>query len=238
MALVEMDGCLNFRDLGGYVGFGGKITKSDVLYRSDDLSKLSDDDIKIMKDKGIHLVIDLRSVSETKMGDYPLHEHSEFEYINIPLSDDMNADNAADVLPRTMTTLYICIVDEYSSSVSEILKLIAKNAGKGAVVFHCTAGKDRTGVISALILQLNGVSREDIVCDYSQSYTNMKPFFDMMVEPLRKRGISIPEYALRSDPDFLEKFLDYFEDKYQNAENYMRQIGLTEEEIKILANIL
>lgn len=236
--LIKMEGCLNFRDLGGIERDGVPPTRSNRLFRSDCLSKLTDNDIELMKRLGIGFVIDLRSENETQTSGYPLHLHRKFDYVNIPLSDDLHSDNIFDALPREMKELYIDIVDEFGGGLAKAFKLIAARAPGTGIVFHCTAGKDRTGVTAALLLMLNGVSDDGIIANYSSSYEYMKPYFEKMIAPFIKMGLKVPEHVFRSDPESMRDFLDYFYGKYGSAEEYFLGKGLTREEIEVLKSLL
>lgn len=238
MALIAMNGCLNFRDLGGFRGHDGKITKANRIFRSDCLSKLTDEDLEQFKGLGIRFVIDLRSAHETESSEYPLHHQPEVGYESLPLSDDLNPENLFDVIPEDISELYRSIVDEFGTQLTRVFALIAEHAPQGGVVFHCTAGKDRTGVVAALLLLLNGVADEDIIADYAQSYQNMKPYFDAFAEPFIKMKVDIPQHVFRSDPDSMRRFLDYFKQTYGSVEDYLTTRGIKHDAIEILKNIL
>jgi protein-tyrosine phosphatase len=109
--------------------------------------------------------------------------------------------------------------------------------GRG-LVFHCTAGKDRTGVIAALLLNLCGVSVEDIITDDAFTYELMRPFFDTMVENARKAGIVISGHLFRSDPAFMREFLDYLRGTYGGAEPSLLGQGLSARDLEGLRDRL
>ncbi|MDR1629763.1 MAG: tyrosine-protein phosphatase [Oscillospiraceae bacterium] len=238
MALIAMKGCPNFRDLGGFYGHGGKITKQNRVFRSDCLSKLTDEDIALFKQLGIRFVIDLRSAHETESSEYPLHVHEDIGYESLPLSDDLNPENLFDVIPKDISELYRKIVDDFGTPLTRVFELIAEHAQLGGVVFHCTAGKDRTGVVAALLLLLNGVVDGDIIADYAQSYENMKPYFDAFAEPFIKMKVDIPQHVFRSDPDSMRRFLEYFRRTYGGVEEYLTAHNIKNNAVETLKNIL
>ena len=95
------------------------------------------------------------------------------------------------------------------------------------ILFHCSAGKDRTGVISALLLDLAGCHAYDIVKDYSESFENNKPIYDELLKIASKEK----QHLLLSDPLFMLKMLDHLSENYGSARTYLKEIGLSEEEV-------
>jgi protein-tyrosine phosphatase len=101
---------------------------------------------------------------------------------------------------------------------------------QNGVLYHCTAGKDRTGVISALLLSLVGVSSHDIISNYEISYSNLKP----MIEKLHTQNPNLPPFIGHSKAVYMKMFLDLFYNRYCSPETYLTKIGLTKEEITTL----
>jgi protein-tyrosine phosphatase len=235
--LIPLEGCLNFRDLGGYTGEGGRKVLRGRIYRADDLSKLSSADIVRVGELGISTVIDLRSVGELGRAPNPLRGRPGFSYHHVQLLDGVNS--APDGMPRiqSLPEMYKSLLPEAGSQIGRVFQILHDREGRG-VVFHCTAGKDRTGVIAALILNLCGVSGEDIITDYALTYELMRPFFDVVAEEARKAGVPIPGQLFQSDPAFMREFLGFLKKTYGGAESYLLSVGLSPRALGDLKNWL
>lgn len=238
MAISKISGCLNFRDLGNFKGSDGSLTKSGRLFRADCLSKLTEDDIAALKKMGVVFVIDLRSTLEVENSDYPLNEHEGIGYEMVSLSDELDPQKLLESMPGGLDGLYRDIVDRFNAPLMRVFSLILEHTQGGAVVFHCTAGKDRTGVVSALLLLLKGVSEEDIIADYAKSYENMRPHFEIFLRPMKMMNIPIPEHVFSSDPEYMAAFLKYFKEKYGSVEDFLVTNGMSEADIQALKNVL
>jgi protein-tyrosine phosphatase len=234
--IIPLEGCLNFRDLGGYAGDGGTIRHGQI-YRSDDLSKLSAADIVRLEELGISIVIDLRSPEELDRAPNPLRGRAGFAYHHAPLLDGINstADGPPEI--QNLPAMYKSLLPNAGPQIRGIFQVLGRREGRG-VVFHCTAGKDRTGVIAALILNLCGVGDGDIIADYALTYERMKPFFEAMAQRARQAGILFPEHLFHSDPAFMEEFLDFLKRNYAGAESYLLALGLSPGELAALRDSL
>jgi protein-tyrosine phosphatase len=237
--LIKLEGCRNFRDLGGYKRADGRETRFGKLYRADDLSKLTENDLMTLKELGINIAIDLRQSREVYAKPYPilLAEDDFFSYYNVPLNDGLNAVDFQGPSPPDLPTLYKSLLKDSSWLIKKVFEILLANPN-GKAVFHCTVGKDRTGVIAALILSLSGVSEEDIVADYSCTYSYMQPHFEKMVENYKKINVDIQPQVLLSEPAFMQELLDYLQQEFQETENYFSYLGFDEREIQALKNIL
>jgi protein-tyrosine phosphatase len=234
---IPLEGCLNFRDLGGYAGEGGRKIRHGQIYRADDLSRLSAADIARLEELGISLVVDLRSAEELGRAPNPLCGRPGFTYHHVPLLDGVNS--SPDGLPeiQSLPEMYKSLLPKAGPQIRGVFQALCRREGRGAV-FHCTAGKDRTGVIAALVMKLCGVADGDIIADYALSYEKMKPLIREMTRKARRNGIDIPEYLLRSDPVFMEEFLGFLAQTYTGAESYLRGQGLSPEDLAALRDSL
>jgi protein-tyrosine phosphatase len=223
--LIPLEGCLNFRDLGGYAGEGGKIRRRRI-YRADDLSKLSSADIARLEEMGISIVIDLRSAEELDRAPNPLRGRPGFAYHHVPLLDGLNSAPGMPPEVESLPEMYKSLLTNAASQIGGVFRILSRREDRGAV-FHCTAGKDRTGVIAALLLNLFGVADGDVVADYALSHENMRPFFDALTRQAREAGVIIPGHLLRSDPAFMEELLTFLKQSYGGAESYLLNAGLS-----------
>ncbi|MDL5159718.1 tyrosine-protein phosphatase [Actinomycetospora termitidis] len=177
-------GALNFRDLGGLPAGPGRRTRRGVLFRSDTLQALTDDDVALLVDRlGLEVVIDLRIGDEAvQQGRGPLVGR-DVTYLNAPLREAEPNDEP----PARQALLFSLMHLEAPTSVlGSVIRAAAAFAGRPTVV-HCAAGKDRTGLVVALLLALAGVDRAAIVADYLASGPNM--------DAVKARFATWPRYA-------------------------------------------
>ena len=159
---IELEGPLNFRDLGGYpTADGTQRVRWRRLFRSDALHRVSDADAEeIVQRLGLTTIVDLRTDDElTQTGRGPL-EHTGLDYHHVPI-----LDATREVTDLTIVEAYELMIGERGGPIARAVEVLA--AGQGhPVVFHCAAGKDRTGLVAAVVLDLLGVAEPDIVEDY------------------------------------------------------------------------
>ncbi|SDH45402.1 tyrosine-protein phosphatase [Nonomuraea jiangxiensis] len=164
---IAFDRLHNFRDLGGYRGAGGRTVRWGRLYRSGSLARLAGEDRERFLALGIRTVIDLRYPWEIEaQGRVP--ELAGTDYLN--LSIEHRPYDQAEIDPAVDPWRYLA--DRYAEvavdGVAELRRTIEVIAGdSGPLVFHCKSGKDRTGLVAALVLVLLGVAEEDVVADFA-----------------------------------------------------------------------
>nr|WP_290771559.1 tyrosine-protein phosphatase [Anaerofustis sp.] len=171
---LPLEGTNNVRDLGGYYcDLGkGKITKYHKFIRSSGLSYITKKDIDFLISYGVKDVLDLRSQEEAEAMPNKLKDIEGITYYNIPLSiEDMVADITKEEKNFNMQEGYIKRI-ESKHIIKGIVEYIADNIN-GNFLFHCTAGKDRTGLVASILLGLCKVSRSDIKANYEVSHTYM-----------------------------------------------------------------
>jgi len=150
---IELDGCVNFRDLGGYPTEAGRRLRWRVLFRSDALHALSASDVAHLRDEiGMSDVVDLRSSFELGAEGRGLLESEPIDFHHTPLFDGdvRRAETAAAERLTTLAERYIGMLELASGPIARVVEILS--SARGAAVFHCAAGKDRTGVISAVLL--------------------------------------------------------------------------------------
>ena len=210
----------NIRDLGGYATLAGGETRWGVFLRSDEPVTLSLGEVARLRRHSITTVVDLRSVQEQEHRPCFLAGQEGFVYHHCPL-------NFVGKLPEQshdMAAFYMAMLGD-SATVCRIIKAFAK--ASGGVLFHCAAGKDRTGIMAALLLALAGVPQNDIVADYQITHT----YIQEMVRRFQKAGTSFPAWLGESRPEYMEGFLALFYEKFSSAEAFYLAIGVTQEEI-------
>ncbi|MFI0452565.1 tyrosine-protein phosphatase [Actinomadura sp. 6N118] len=166
---IALEGCVNFRDLGGYVAEGG-IVRWRRLFRSDALHELTQADVAALRELGVTTVIDLRSDFERAHDGGPHPLDGAVELVRAPIIDEGNGHLMADT-SLTLAQRYARIMESTGTALADAVSAIAE--APGAAVFHCAAGKDRTGLVSAAVLGTLGVSDEDVVADYAMTGRNL-----------------------------------------------------------------
>ncbi len=224
---------VNFRDLGGYNAADGAVLKEGRVYRSSMLFGPTEHDRQKWESLGIDTIIDLRAPKEL-VREPNAYADLVGRYVNVNLSGRTDAGRSSELAqsassPYFMSDRYL----EYLSAGDELAKVfrIFLERWDRPLVFHCSAGKDRTGVISYLLLSLHGVPLAEIVADYQVSYTYMKQD-PRLLDPDKHLNIYV------SYPEIMELFHQAFVDKYGSVEDYLRSIGLDEEEVAGLQGLL
>ena len=170
---LPLERAYNVRELGGYPVPGGQTAYHRFL-RGDDLSALTDTDVEFLRGYGVTTVLDLRSEVESLRAPNRMAGQTGVRYYRIPLMG-RDITDATQVTPVDLGTdighLYLVMLEQ-RDMIREIFSLLAA-APEGCVLFHCAAGKDRTGILAMLLLSLAGADREDCMTNYAQSYPNL-----------------------------------------------------------------
>jgi protein-tyrosine phosphatase len=216
----------NCRDIGGFLTDSNKVVQNKFFIRSDNLTDISSDEIKYLHEYGVQAVIDFRHQNEIDHAPDPFVNHTEIDYFNIAILD--HAQFTLEDLNRIkLSDLYITMI-ENKAFIKKVFDTFAKY--DKAVLYHCTAGKDRTGVITALLYKLAGVADIDIIADYEVSYTYLVPKYsgrDENVSEMYKDLFS-------SRPETMETFLNYLNYKYPNILDYFLSRDISMETIDII----
>jgi protein-tyrosine phosphatase len=178
---LPLSGCFNFRDLGGYPAAGGKRLRWRMIFRADGLTRLDAADCRLLADLGLATVVDLRTQGEAEeRGRFPL-QFLEVDYHHFPLMDVLPPTEELERYsePAYVTARYRKMLTEGSPSITRAVDVLARPRSLPAV-FHCSAGKDRTGVLAALVLGFLGVPSEVIVDDYALSGEAMVAMLEWM----------------------------------------------------------
>lgn len=202
----------NVRDLGGFEASGNTITKWHSIYRSDALYGLDETEWQRLCNAGIRTIVDLRSNSERL--EYAETPPSLISMIHCPLQaeelDSSNlAESAAKAFEKSLSAGYCKMIEQTPQLLVTALKAVLAGLEKGGVLFHCAAGKDRTGVLAAVLLELLGVNRTDIVADYEVSFTyNRIGLFRYIRSEKEYKAI---EHLLYSDRTNMDSLLECFD---------------------------
>ncbi|MBN1428826.1 MAG: tyrosine-protein phosphatase [Anaerolineae bacterium] len=244
--ILPLEGAHNFRDLGGYETVDGRRVKWGKLYRSDHLGGLTRTDQRYLETLGIRQVYDLRTFAEVNRN--PDLLPSSVRYAHFPIFADDPIDKSAILLRRNH--LHSVMFDMYRTGLDKGRETYARLFGQLAeyknmpAVFHCSAGKDRAGLMSALVLLALDVQIETVIDDYS--LTNLCA--EHLISSTRKEiarykpfGLTIKHFypLLAAPPKLMRKTLQYLTDKYDTVENYLCGKGwLTKGQIEQLRDNL
>ncbi|MEU4222511.1 tyrosine-protein phosphatase [Actinoplanes sp. NPDC026623] len=219
----------NFRDIGGYAGLGERTVRWRRVFRADSLHRLRGDDLEAFGALGVKTVIDLRRVFEIEEhGRVP--EAAGLAYHNLVI-EHVDWESVAPSLPheRWLADRYLNFAADGREGLAAALSLIADPDAAPAVV-HCMAGKDRTGVVCALTLALLGVSDADIAEDYALTEAAMASLTDYLRRS--KPEMVQDKYHMYDCPqDAMLLFLNDLRDQHGSVEKYVREIGISAEQI-------
>lgn len=234
---IRLNHAFNIRDLGGLETAEGYLIRWNRLFRGDCLSFLTSEEWQKLLCCGIVSVVDLRSRSETELMKDQVPET--MQYFHCPLQkeeiDFTNAsESAAKAFTKSLADGYQKMVTDSPELITAAVKTVIQCLEKGGVLFHCSAGKDRTGVLSAILLTLLSADREDIVADYQVSFTYNQ-------RGINKAAASLPDYQamlpmLCSDAAHMEQLLDLFEEL--NLVSYLMQHGLAASDLDRLKDLV
>ncbi len=208
---IPFEHLYNCRDLGGYACGGGMIAWH-RLYRAEAPCRLTAEEWGQIQRMGVQTMIDLRSPMEQRSApyetpegiakiSYPLQQYEVKEDAVKKISGEELAELAKASFGESLTVGYAKMIEDAPERAAYLLKTIAERLEEGAVLYHCSAGKDRTGILSAMIYLLCGVDFMDIIADYqvSSAYQAANHLYDMIPEELR--------CYLASPPETMEGFL-------------------------------
>ncbi len=237
---IEIVGAYNVRDIGGYETGDGRTTRWRTFLRADNVSTLPQHSQNTLTSSvGVRTVIDLRRQEEIdRQADNVLSRSPHVRYRNIDIVGDLVFDQVNSKEPRArIHGSYRNMLDRRGRKFGEALHVMAQ-PGALPAMYHCMAGQDRTGLISALLLGLVGVPEETIAADYTltaeyrnYAYLNSNP------EPL---GMGPTDFTLEGyraqscPPEVMLDTLDYLGERYGGVEPYVRSIGVTDSDIAAL----
>jgi protein-tyrosine phosphatase len=217
----------NFRDLGGYFSSTYGETSFGVVYRSGSLSDATNSDLDLMAKLGIKSIIDLRNQdSDYTKPDKTLNDP---RFHNYPCS--VNGNGRVPTGRIDMINSYIEMLEEPVQARHIFLTLA--HCEKPCVL-HCSAGKDRTGCFTMILLLANGVPFHDVNADYMLSF----PYLTRLTRETKTNHPDFPKAVLTPDVNFLKKVMVKFNKKWGTINEYFESIGLDEDEINLLCNLL
>ncbi len=221
---LDWPGLANARDLGGLPVEDGRIRQG-ALIRTESLTRLEDPDV--LRDAGVSLIVDLRRPGES-VEPHPFADDD--IYVNLPVEDPADVKD----IESTMGALYLAMLDARPELFAAALGSMA-DAAPGAVLVHCAAGKDRTGLVVALALGVAGADPETIATDYAVTGERLSPYVEKYlatIEDERQREFWRGHQG--TPVAFMIDVLEHLDREYGGVEPYLRTGGMTEEQIRAL----
>lgn len=232
--LVPLEGAMNFRDLGGYATADGGRIRTGQVYRADGLANLTDQDLERLRALGLRTVVDFRRTEERDEAPTVVWDHDvERLHLGVDLAGDERQDLMGQLLAGEigadplgeMAALYRDILEDFADRFALLFDHLARDERRPAV-FHCTAGKDRTGIAAMLVLASAGVDHDTIVHDYrlSHRYRTLRRIPDL--EPtLADAGLAVDHVLpfIGAEPEVMERTLEHLETTYGGATGYLRR---------------
>ena len=228
--VVDMEGCFNFRDLGGYRTADGRTIRWQRLFRADGLHRLTDTDLNQLADLGLATVIDLRTGQELEEVGRISWPASDLAYHHLPMLDVLpdRTTYPAWVDASYVAERYEGMLEKGADAMADALLILADPSAYPAV-FHCAAGKDRTGLLAAVVLGLLGVPDDDIITDYALSQEAM----GRMLTWLRAERPDVREQIdnsaaaiVAAEPDTMSLFIQRLRQRYGSFATYAESLGV------------
>jgi protein-tyrosine phosphatase len=234
---IALQGATNVRDLGGYIGDGGRRVRSGVVFRSASLAGMTPSDIATLDGLGLRTVCDLRGVEERAKRPAPLDALPHVQVHSLPIEPRVGASvrdlmetkeaTGEDVM-TLMRRAYVAYAREFHGAYAAMFRLV-EGAENHAVLFHCSAGKDRTGFGAALLLTSLGVAWDDVMADYMATNALWQPDAELF----ERIPPAFAAVLLRVHEELLTASFDAIRENYGSVEAYLgARLGLGPERLE------
>ena len=232
--MISFAGIINARDLGGLTTTGGETIRKGLLLRAANLSQATEADLaKLRRDYRLSSIIDLRTAVERKEKpdripeDVELRIHPIFDEATAGITREDKTSSPFS-LPDMVSLYRTMIVAEPCRAALHVVltAIFTHDFEKGAVLWHCTAGKDRCGIVSSLVLSALGVSREEIIKDYAVNADEFIVQADALYRRALRSGRPEPAAAAARDvflalPKYMESAFRAIDDSYGSSKSYL-----------------
>ena len=251
--LIQLEGALNFRDLGGYRGADGRTVRWGRVFRSDALHELTEADFETLRGLGLRAVYDLRRPIERERQPTALPDEQGHRIVHLVVGDNPEGDDQREIidlilsgeLPEAddafMIDLYVKMLDSGAPAFGRLLTHLTDDDGLPAL-FHCAAGKDRTGIAAALLLSVLGVDEETVLDDYELStFYRSNQRIEALRPVLDAAGVDVERVRpfLSARRPVLQDALRHIDDQYGGVLPYLLgPATMTEETLERLRDLL
>jgi protein-tyrosine phosphatase len=225
-------GAFNVRDLGGLRTSDGRSLRRGVAYRADGLHRLPPEEVRRLADLGVRTVVDLRTASEIEVAASVVAAEP-VVVVHLPILQEVWPHDAFDEADTAdpvafLVARYLEMLEEGASAIGAIFGLLAEPERR-PLAFHCSAGKDRTGVIAALLLAVAGVPDDEIAEDYTTSAAAMAKLVEWVEARSPEAADAMakqPAAFLSCPPEAMHVFLDRVRERWGSVEGYLDSIGV------------
>ena len=235
---IVLERASNFRDLGGYAAAGGQRMRWRRAYRAGELVRITDTDVTRLQSLRLRLIFDLRTSNERDnrpsrlWDDGPRRLSRDYQHSGADLPSIVaRTDCSADQLRQSMVTLYRTLPFDQADAFRTLLQAAA--ADELPLLFHCAGGKDRTGVFAALLLDLLGVSRADILADYLLSNDSIEAARTRFLNHIGRDDVdpAMWDPLLMVDAAYLQAMFDAVEARLGGTDAYVQWLGISRDEV-------
>jgi protein-tyrosine phosphatase len=232
---VALDGAYNFRDLGGYSAGAGTRVRWGSVFRSDSLHYLSAGDVEVLAGLGVDRIIDLRSPDEVRAVGRGALAAGPIDYVDAPVIPSATGEATGAPPGDDIAGRYLWYLDVGRDALVDVFERLAEPR-RGAVVFHCSAGKDRTGVVAALLLAMLDVDDDDISADYALTDRVLPAILERLAaDPVYRVAVGQKPADRRTvRPDTMVRFLRLLGDEYGGARAWAEKAGVASTSIDAL----
>jgi protein tyrosine/serine phosphatase len=236
---IPLTGSFNFRDFGGLRTAEGRTVRSGRLFRSDELHRLTPEDVETLTGFGIRNLLDLRSHPEVASRRAELLFARGVGHRHLPMSDDVKIDpeRLKAMATASLGEIYARYLDARREMIGTVFGVLAEESTYPAIV-HCAGGKDRTGVISAFVLRVLGVPDEEIIADYALTDAAMPRMIAALRQETGEAFLEYPPQVLRAVPETMRGFLSLLDEKFGSADNYLAEAGVSASMLEQVRNLL
>jgi len=232
---LDWEACYNARDLGGLPIMDGSQTRWQAVIRCDLLNRLTVPGQRALLAYGVRTVIDLRGPKEVaaEPSSFVNTDSATLTYLHLPLEKYYPHVSALISQATTRAEVYCITLDHYPDAVAAVLRAIA-NARPGGVVIHCHSGKDRTGIVTALLLSLAGVERTTIAADYAESQVRLWSLYEKHVQEVGGEDKLGFWHRPTATAEMMYATLTHLDTRYGGVRNYLLAAGLSVAELEQL----
>ena len=229
---LPLEGAVNFRDLGGYQTADDRVVRWGQLFRSDNIARLSERDLRILRHLNIATLCDFRTDAETKKSPSRLPVSDNLRLLHLPIQhgehdparafERIKKGDYEWLSEEFMARGYILSIENFAPLWNDFFNTLVQ-AERRPFVFHCTGGKDRTGTAAALIFSVLGVPEQTIVDDYALSAQYIAGILKMIDGQLEEMGVDPKEVApyFTVTPSRMKILLDHIRSTYGSVVNYL-----------------